>query len=309
MAIKIYLAPSNQGANRYVVGNTTEKDVCNAITDKLVALLKNYDASVKRGLNSQTIEQKAAEANEWGATVYLSIHTNAGGGVGTEVWYNPLKSGSKKFAQCMYDAIAPKSPGKDRGLKPSTAYLDVKLPKKACCLCEIAFHDNKTDATWLLNKQDEIASALVSGLVSYTGMKKKEVKKETTAATATVKVGMKLSLSKTPLYISSTATKQAGTVTGTYYLWSDQKENGRYRITNAASRVGKSGQVTGFIDAKYVQPTVVKEKTHTVKAGESWWSVAAKEMGSGLKMAELAKYNGKTILSVIHVGDVLKIPS
>ena len=51
MAIKIYLAPSNQEKNKYIIGNKTERDVCNAITDKLVALLKNYDVSVKRGLS------------------------------------------------------------------------------------------------------------------------------------------------------------------------------------------------------------------------------------------------------------------
>ena len=216
MAIKIYLAPSNQGANRYGIGNTNERDVCNAITDKLVALLASYDVQVKRGLNSQTIQKKAEEANAWGATVYLSIHTNAGGGVGTEVWYNPLRSGSKQLAQCMYNAIAPKSPGKDRGIKPSILYLDVSCPKVPCCLCELAFHDNKPDTTWLLEEQDEIAAALVQGLIAYTGMEKKAAKEEEKQPEAKpVEAGKKLNLTKVPLYASATATKASGTVTGT----------------------------------------------------------------------------------------------
>ena len=260
MAIKIYLAPSNQGANKYVVGNTTEKDVCNRITDKLVALLKGYDVEVKRGLNSQTIQKKAEECNAWGATVYLSIHTNAGGGQGTEVWYNPLKNGSKQFAQCMYNAIAPKSPGKDRGLKSSVLYLDVSRPKVPCCLCELAFHDNKADTEWLLNEQDEIAAALVKGLVAYTGMEKKEAAEKKEDTKAPVEAGMKLALSKVPVYSTATATQRAGTVTGIYYLWSAQKVGGRYRITNAAGRVGKTGQVTGWIDAKYVEGAAIEEK-------------------------------------------------
>ena len=50
------------------------------------------------------------------------------------------------------------------------------------------------------------------------------------------------------------------------------------------------------------------QKTYTVKAGESWWLIAEKQMGSGSKMHELAAVNGKTINDVIHPGDVLKIP-
>lgn len=52
-----------------------------------------------------------------------------------------------------------------------------------------------------------------------------------------------------------------------------------------------------------------KEYTlYTVKRGDSWWRIAAREMGSGLKMSKLAAYNGKNIATMIHPGDVLKIP-
>ena len=52
----------------------------------------------------------------------------------------------------------------------------------------------------------------------------------------------------------------------------------------------------------------VVEKTHTVKPGESWWSIAEDELGCGTKMHELAKYNGTTITKMLHPGNVLKIP-
>lgn len=48
---------------------------------------------------------------------------------------------------------------------------------------------------------------------------------------------------------------------------------------------------------------------YTVKYGDSWWSIAADQMGSGMKMTELASYNNKTTSSIIHPGDVLKIPN
>lgn len=49
-------------------------------------------------------------------------------------------------------------------------------------------------------------------------------------------------------------------------------------------------------------------KTYTVKAGDSWWSIAASQLGDGTRYAELAKLNGKTAASVIHPGDVIKLP-
>lgn len=85
--------------------------------------------------------------------------------------------------------------------------------------------------------------------------KGKKVHTSTKKATAktTIKAGMKLSLKSVPLYISSAVKTQAGTVTGTYYLWDSKKYNNRYRITNTSSNVGNASQVTGWIDSKYVK--------------------------------------------------------
>ena len=54
--------------------------------------------------------------------------------------------------------------------------------------------------------------------------------------------------------------------------------------------------------------TATVAKTYTVKAGDSWWSIAASQLGDGTRYAELAKLNGKTAASVIHPGDVIKLP-
>ena len=52
-----------------------------------------------------------------------------------------------------------------------------------------------------------------------------------------------------------------------------------------------------------------KDDLYTVKAGDSWWSIAEKCWGDGSLMYELAKINGKTIESVIHPGDILLLRS
>ena len=75
-------------------------------------------------------------------------------------------------------------------------------------------------------------------LGSYTSVKR--------PATALV-AGAELHLQRVPLYVSSTAVGAAGTVSGTYYVWSAEPADGRVRITNQADRVGQAGQVTGWI--------------------------------------------------------------
>lgn len=49
-------------------------------------------------------------------------------------------------------------------------------------------------------------------------------------------------------------------------------------------------------------------KEYVVKAGDGFWAIADSEMGDGSKMYQLANFNGMTIESTIHKGQVLKIP-
>lgn len=68
-----------------------------------------------------------------------------------------------------------------------------------------------------------------------------------------LRAGMALHLERANLYIASASLAIAGVRTGTYYLWGAEVVNGRVRITNSTSNVGKYGKVTGWIsvdDAK-----------------------------------------------------------
>lgn len=66
----------------------------------------------------------------------------------------------------------------------------------------------------------------------------------------TYKKGDKVVLNKAPLYVSSSSKIKVGTKTGTYYIYDGKKINGRYRITNSASKCGKTPvalNVTGWV--------------------------------------------------------------
>lgn len=119
--------------------------------------------------------------------------------------------------------------------------------------------------------------------------------KTTTTNKTTYKAGAKIKLSSTPLYISATASTAKVKKSGTYYLWSNEVVNGRIRITNSSSNVGKTGQVTGWIKTSDVK-VVTTSTTSTTSTAKKTIKV-----GSTVKVKKGAKtYTGGNLLSFIY---------
>lgn len=71
-----------------------------------------------------------------------------------------------------------------------------------------------------------------------------------TSNTTSLKTGTKVTLKSTELYASASATRYSSKKTGTYYIYDDDTSNGRIRVTNSASNVGKTPAgtyVTGWV--------------------------------------------------------------
>ena len=80
------------------------------------------------------------------------------------------------------------------------------------------------------------------------------------------------------------------------------------RYAELAAYNGKKPTDTIYAGQAIKLPVRTAAKTYTVKPDDSWWSIAASQLGDGNRYNELAKYNGKTAASVIHPGDVMKLP-
>lgn len=79
---------------------------------------------------------------------------------------------------------------------------------------------------------------------------KTEAKPASKPAAKTPKAGDVVKLIRGKLYVSST-TKIGATRTGTFYLYDGEKVNGRYRVTNSKTRVGKKPMgvyVSGWVE-------------------------------------------------------------
>ena len=305
MSKKIYLSPSNQSGNKFVTGGTNEGAVWNEIANKLKTLLAAYDCDVQVAKVSQNLTTRAENAKAWGADVYIAMHSNAAGTAnkgarGVEVYYDPNKGAkTKELAQTVLNEL--KTLFVSRGLKTSSKLIDCYKPSMPSIIGECGFHDNVSDATLILNNKDKIATLYCNALVKFLGLKKKADPTPTPTPTPTtiLEPGTALILKGEPLYVSSTVMTRSSTVTGTYYYWGGGVVNGRIRITNAKSRVGVGGQVTGWITAPkaYVLYKVQKGDTLAKIAKEYKTTVAV-----------LVKENGIKNPDLIHVGDVLKIP-
>jgi len=169
---KVYISPSSQYANVGLAPFTTEGAEMNLVATALMLLLiKDGRFTAKCSTPDMTdVYEKARDSNEFGAEVHVAIHSNAGGGEGTEVYAYCTESNSERLALALYAKIAPLSPGVDRGVKYDKQLIDVgDCVKATSALIELGFHDNAMDATWLADGIQEIAAALYHGICDYFG--------------------------------------------------------------------------------------------------------------------------------------------
>lgn len=75
--------------------------------------------------------------------------------------------------------------------------------------------------------------------------------------------GTTLVLKDCNLYSSSDSARRSSTVSGTYFVWSDEVINGRVKITNKKDLVGVDGQVTGWINYSDAEASIQSETTQS----------------------------------------------
>jgi N-acetylmuramoyl-L-alanine amidase len=170
VAKKVYLSPSTQENNIGTDNFGTEEQRMNIIADYMVQELQKY-FDVRRNRPEMTLSQVIQDSNAWGADIHVAVHSNAGGGEGTEIWHYPGSINGKRLAECIYKQLAPLSPGKDRGVKSNNNFAELKKTKAVAVIIEVGFHDNVTDAEWIKSHPKQIADAINKGIFEYAGIK------------------------------------------------------------------------------------------------------------------------------------------
>jgi hypothetical protein len=172
-AQKVFLNCSDQTTNA-VAGGGNEAQYAlidmNLARDMLVA--SGFTLKV-----SQDFTNSPANANSWGADIFISIHTNAGGGHGTETLYKT--TGGKTLADHIQKGLLSKLPYQNRGLKYRDNLHMLNATNMYACLLEAVFHDCSTasgvsghppsEAAFLktADGQQKIAGGIAAGVCSY----------------------------------------------------------------------------------------------------------------------------------------------
>lgn len=171
---KIYISPSDQTENRYSIGNTNEAEQCRKIAAALVEALERCGFQTKTSYadGSDAMDARIDESNAWGADLHIPIHTNAFNGtvMGTRMFCHAFGGEGHKVCQAVFEELTPITPGESDGIKEYPGLAEIRRVKAPTCYIEAGFHDNPTEAAWIIGNTGAVAEAICRGLCNYYGV-------------------------------------------------------------------------------------------------------------------------------------------
>lgn len=178
----VYLSPSNQDRNIGVreVGYTNEMAEMNDLANYIEKNLKDNNVKVYRNSPYGNINLWTADSRYYGVDLHLAVHSNASTNhnqFGVETWVNEEASKSYNLANLIQDSIfsiyRTDEEGANRGVKYANGAFgevnDLYVPFGI--LVEVAHHDNKEDAKWIMENKPKIAKAISDAIIDYFGIK------------------------------------------------------------------------------------------------------------------------------------------
>jgi N-acetylmuramoyl-L-alanine amidase len=171
---KIYINPGHSDRDPGAIGYETERRLNVSVSQHMRDyLLAHYDCEVK--MNPGTVGDLAtvcAEANKWGADLFVSNHFNAGGGDGYEVY---VYSAARRSLGAIFEKHVKAAGQNSRGVKVNSKYIVLNSTNMPAVLNESAFVDNKNDIlAWNDDSElKKLGTAYAKAAAEYLGMKEK----------------------------------------------------------------------------------------------------------------------------------------
>jgi len=173
---KIYLSPSTQEGNMYVIGGS-EEYYTNLIADAMIPYLLSNGIQYTRNTPEMTAASSIAASNRGNYDLHLAIHSNAapegqyGTYRGVDVYYSPISRNGRRAAEIFarnLKSIYP-IPAKVRAIS-TTSIGEVTQTRAPAVFLELGYHDNVQDANWVSGNIESIARNLVLSLTEYFGI-------------------------------------------------------------------------------------------------------------------------------------------
>lgn len=140
----------------------------------------------------------------------------------------------------------------------------------------------------------------------------------TPTPTGTIQVGDKVKVKSGAKYYNTNITVPQFVINDTWIVLSisgnraviNKNVSGSMSIMSpiAAEDLIIEGTASAPTNPTPVSPTIDSGKTYTIKSGDSFWRIANEQLGNGMRYGEILKLNNLKVTSVIHPGDILKLP-
>lgn len=251
--------------------------------EKIIQLGDPEETDTESYAKAQTlVNQKFNTETAWGTIAETNWASNVGKVTGSDI----EQTGSVAMAAASYrTTTAPSTSGTllTKTSKEAKPYIDYKVTAKTT-----------SRAADRVNVEVTITTSLTA---------------KTNSGAVKIAAGAAVALKNTKVYYTSTSASASFTKTGTYYLWDSSVVKGRIRITNAKSRVGKSGQVTGWVNVSDLGLSAATTSSAlgkgyglkgSVKIGSSDWKSAIIKGEN----AEWKDNNSHTVKITVTVKDI-----
>ena len=166
--ISIYLNPSVQTKNMYINNLGSEAENMRDIAElmyKELKLVSYIDIEANIAKNGLSLSQSVNQSNSRKRHIHFALHSNAGGGQGTEIY---TKGSNKTFSTTMYESFLELGNFKRRGVKDGTHLYEIKNVKADhVALIEFAFHDNLKEAKFIVENKALIANQMAKSILKY----------------------------------------------------------------------------------------------------------------------------------------------
>lgn len=184
---KIYIDPGHNysGGDTGAVGyGLKEQDITVYVGNKLKALLIQNGIDVKMSRNTiydvigngslnSSLSTRAANANSWGADLFISIHCNAANSkaYGTETYAYRSGTNAYRLAECVQKHLIAETGRTNRGVKTAN-FAVITRTNMPAILVETAFIDNYGDNQYLASEagQNALALGIAKGVCEYLGI-------------------------------------------------------------------------------------------------------------------------------------------
>lgn len=172
----LYLSPSTQEYNPYINGGN-EEYYMNLLADELEPYLRASGISFTRNTPDMTATSSIEASNSGDYDLHLALHSNAAGGEGAgttngiDIYYNPESSESQRAARLIQQQLKQVYPNPNLvHIVPTTSLGEVYKVYAPGVLAELGYHDNPSDAEWIVNSLPQIARAFGIALTEFFGL-------------------------------------------------------------------------------------------------------------------------------------------